>query len=281
MITNPIIVQTIQEAVSLKLRRESIIRKVKNQEEYFILDLAFSYFQKADRNRRNDYRSGYLFFKDEQNKNCLNFYITHSPIMFTFLSNNFDFSTFRQIVKQTKKYRDEHILLYKFKGNKEQIAERKIENFLKEIDIIEENGFAKSLFSKSNQTEKGHGNVFSFCIANKFKESDVEKIIDLTWDLFLWLYPSKPLFSRDASLNRNLKKILRQCEINEIKSLPKKMLMSKCDGQIEGAHIKPHKLGGSDKMENGLWLCNKHHKMTEGKIQGQRSLTTIDVTFIE
>ena len=97
--------------------------------------------------------------------------------------------------------------------------------------------------------------------------------------MFLWLYPSKPLFNRDASLNRNLQKLVRQCEIKAIKNLPKNILTTPCNGQIEGAHIKPHKLGGSDKLENGLWLCNKHHRMTEGKISGQRSLTKIEVTY--
>jgi hypothetical protein len=62
MINTPEIVNDIVKAVSAKLGREAISRKVNNREEYFILDLAFSYFQKADRNRRNDYRSGYLYF---------------------------------------------------------------------------------------------------------------------------------------------------------------------------------------------------------------------------
>jgi hypothetical protein len=59
MITPPQIATAPVETVSEKLGREAIFRKVNNREEYFILDLAFSYFQKADRNKRNDYRSGY------------------------------------------------------------------------------------------------------------------------------------------------------------------------------------------------------------------------------
>jgi hypothetical protein len=59
MIKTPDIVNEIAKTVSEKLGREAIFRKVNNREQYFILDLAFSYFQKADRNRRNDYRSGY------------------------------------------------------------------------------------------------------------------------------------------------------------------------------------------------------------------------------
>jgi hypothetical protein len=79
----PEIVSDIVRAVSDKLGREAISRKVNNREEYFVLDLAFSYFQKADRNRRNDYRGGYLFFeKDEENH--LLFVLAHSPIMTSF-----------------------------------------------------------------------------------------------------------------------------------------------------------------------------------------------------
>ena len=52
MINTPEIVNDIVRAVSEKLGREAILRKVNSREEYFILDLAFSYFQKADRNRR-------------------------------------------------------------------------------------------------------------------------------------------------------------------------------------------------------------------------------------
>lgn len=51
----PAIVVKIRDSVSDKLGREAIVRKVNNRDQYFILDLAFSYFQKADRNRRNDY----------------------------------------------------------------------------------------------------------------------------------------------------------------------------------------------------------------------------------
>lgn len=280
MITNPKVVQKIHQAVSHQLGREATIRKVKNREEYYILDLAFSYFQKADRNQRTGYRSGYLYFKNEHNKNCLVFFIVHSPIMFSFLLHNFDYETFRLIVINTAKYRHEHFLAYKYKGQSNLISEKKLNDFLKSIDIIEENGFAKSLFSKNNSSAlTGLKNIFSFTIATGFKESEVDDIIDLTWELFIWLYPSKPLFNRDASLNRNLKKLQKKCEYTVIKKLPKIILETPCSGQIEGAHIKPHKLGGSDKLENGMWLCNKHHQMTEGKIIGERSIVKTNITY--
>ena len=191
-ITNhPSIVDKILLSVSNKLGREATIRKVKNFDQYFIIDLAFSYFQKADRNRRNDYRSGFLFFKDEKSRNCLLFAVAHTPIMFSFLLNNFDYSFFRQIVINTSKYRDEHFLIFKNKGEKQLLKNDDLDTFLKEIDHLEKTGFAKIAFSKYNSSEKGIGNIFSFGIAKDFEEKDIDKIINLSWELFLWLYPSK------------------------------------------------------------------------------------------
>lgn len=275
----PSIVEKISQAISFKLGREATIRKVKNNDQYFILDLAFSYFQKADRNRRNDYRSGYLFLKDKEGKSCLLFVVAHAPIMFSFLLKNFDYLLFRQLVADTAMFRDKHYLEFTNRRQKQLIIEKSIQEFLVELDKIEVKGFAKTVFARSNSSEKGIGNIFGFEIARGFSENDVDEIIALTWDLFMWLYPSKPLFNRDASLSRSLKKIEKRCEIKSIKNLPKHILNAPCCTQIEGAHIKPHKLGGSDKLENGVWLCNVHHVLTEGKLSGQRTLTGIDVRY--
>lgn len=280
MTSHPKIVDKISQAVSIKLGREATARKVKSLDQYFILDLAFSYFQKADRNRRNDYRSGYLLFKNKEGKNYLLFAVAHTPIMFSFLHNNFDYASLKQIVIDTAKFRDENFLMFKNKKEKQLIAEKDLNNFLNAIDKIEEKGFAKTIFSKDNSPEKGIRNVFSFGIARDFNENEVEEIINLSWNLFLWLYPSKPLFNRDASLNRNLQKIERKCEIKAIKNLPENILATPCEEQIQGAHIKPYKLSGNDKLENGLWLCNKHHSLTEGKISGQRTPKKIEVGYM-
>lgn len=275
----PEIITSIALAVSEKLGRESTIRKVKNSNEYFILDLAFSYFQKADRNRRNDYRSGFLVCINNKGGVSLFFYVTHSPIMFSFLKENFQYEVFRKIIKQTSKFRREHSILFK-KGNSVcSISKHSIHTFLKSIDDLEKDGFARILFSKSNSTGNGLGNIFSVCLSDDLNESNARRLISFAWPLFLWLYPSKPIFKRDASLNRNMKGIVRQCEIKAIKNLPISIVKKDCLGQIEAAHIKPHKDGGSDKMENGIWLCSIHHKMTEGKISGYRTSEKINVSY--
>ena len=96
----------------------------------------------------------------------------------------------------------------------------------------------------------------------------------------MWLYPSKPIFKRNASLNRSLLKVFRQCEIDNVIGIPDEIREKECFGQIEGAHIIPHKNGGSDKLENGLWLCNLHHRLTEGKLEGNRDLKNINAKYM-
>ncbi|MEN6489463.1 MAG: HNH endonuclease signature motif containing protein [Smithella sp.] len=278
MIKTPEIVADIVKAVSEKLGREAISRKVNNREEYFILDLAFSYFQRADRNRRNDYRGGYLFFEKE-GKNHLLFVLAHTPIMTSFFKNNFEYDVFKNIILDTEQYRDEHFLRLKKNSKYERIKTTDIQEFIYRLDKIEENGFARSVFGKDDKGKTGVGNIFVLCLGRGFKQQDISEIISKSWYLFLWLYPSKPVFTRNASLSRNLQKIEAKCEIGKIKNLPQNILSSVCSGQIEAAHIKPYKHGGSDKLSNGLWLCNHHHRITEGKLEGCRGIDTYEVNY--
>ena len=39
--------------------------------------------------------------------------------------------------------------------------------------------------------------------------------------------------------------------------------------------------GGSDQPENGLWLCEYHHRSTEGKLKGKRFKGAITVRLIK
>ncbi len=278
MINTPEIVNDIVSAVSDKLGREAISRKVNNREEYFVLDLAFSYFHKADRNRRNDYRSGYLFF-EKDGLNYLLFVLAHTPIMTSFFKKNFDYEVFKSIIKDTASYRDEHLLRFKKDGINERIKKTNIQEFLHKLDEIEINGFTRSVFGKDTKGKTGVGNIFVLSLGRGFSKIDVSKIIAKSWYLFLWLYPSKPVFTRNAALNRSLKKVEAQCEISKIKNVPQNILSSVCSGQIEAAHIKPHKQGGSDKISNGIWLCNTHHRITEGKLEGCRGIDSFEVNY--
>lgn len=279
MIKPPKTVTAIVGTVSEKLGREAIYRKVNNREEYFILDLAFSYFQKADRNRRNDYRSGYLYLVHKRKKRLL-FALAHTPIMTTFFKNNFNYETFRGIIASTAKYRDEHYLRCKKEGGPdEKFITTDSDTFMNKLDELDTFGFTNSVFAKSKIDKTGVGNIFGVCLACSCKDEDILKAIEESWELFLWLYPSKPVFTRNASLNRKLKKIEVRCEIGKINNIPKNIRRSVCSGQIEAAHIKPHKHGGSDKLSNGIWLCNHHHRVTEGKLEGSRGIDSFEVNY--
>lgn len=270
----------IKNSVSKLLGREAIIRKIINRDQYFILDLAFSYFQKADRNRRNDYRTGYLYYKDKSGANHLIFGMAHSPIMTSFFKANFDYDIFKNILINTSKYRKDHYLKYKVEGKYNTIFTQDSDIFFEELGKLYSSGLNKTIFSKNTAGKTGVGNMFVVEIANNFKPKDIDAIIEDSWELFMWLYPSKPIFKRNASLNRSLDKIKKQCEINNIANLPKNIIKMLCSGQLEAAHILPYKLGGSDKLENGLWLCNTHHRITEGKLEGNRDLKNISVKYI-
>jgi len=226
----PDIVEIIRTIVSEKLGREAIVRKIKNRDEYFILDLAFSYFQKADRNKRNDYRSGYLYLQ-RKDKNYLLFVIAHSPIMITFFSNNFDYGEFRDIVIDTSNYRDEHYIRFSQSSlNKDLIKSDKIDDFLCKLDNLENGSFKKQVFTKSTNKDSKTGNIFVLSLACGFENKDIRDLIDKSWDLFMWLYPTKPIFKRNASLNRSMQKIDKICEINKIDNLPNDIIKSLCSG---------------------------------------------------
>ncbi len=278
MIEPPQIVTAIVETVSAKLGREAIFRKVNSREEYFILDLAFSYFQKADRNRRNDYRSGYLYI-DNKGDNRLLFALAHTPVMSSFFKNNFDYGTFRAIAVKTAKYRVENYLRFSRNGIREVIRTPDIEEFLSKLDELETSGFARVAFNKSKTGKTGVGNLFGLCLADQCNEEEIAEVIEESWDLFLWLYPTRPVFRRSASLNRSLQRIEVKCEIAGIENLPQIVLETPCSGQVEGAHIVPHKHGGSDRLQNGLWLCNVHHRFTEGKLDGTREIDRFEVKY--
>lgn len=275
-----LIVSEIIKAVSSNLGREAIYRRVNSREQYFVLDLAFSYFQKADRNRRNDYRSGYFYYRND-NDDYLLFVLAHSPVMMSFFKNNFNFNIFKDIIISTNQYRVDNYLRIKRDGRQEVIRGKDLKEFLCIIDTIEEAGFANSVFAKSVTGKTGLGNIFGLRLASNINIDIIHEVIEKSWDLFLWLYPSKPLFTRNSSLNRSMHEIDKKCEFCKIGNLPESICNSSCSGQIEGAHIKPYKDGGSDKLSNGVWLCSFHHRITEGKLTGTRGIDSLNVIFKE
>lgn len=287
----PEVVEKIAEVVSHKLGRSAIIRKVNNQDGWYVQDLAFSYFQKADRNHNVGYRAGF-FFGGTDEENVLSFTLVHSPVMANFFRKNFDYTILREILIKTSKYRDKHILVYDgwYRGQKRkanQIQSAQLNEFLEELDDLSIKGFQTLLFPKTISTGKDKskkavaaGNWFDVVLGQGISPRDAAIIIDKSWQLFLWLYPSKPLFKRAASLNRSMRKIEQKCEFLQISNLPEMLRKTPCNGVVQAAHIKAHVHGGSDKAENGLWLCQHHHRLTEQRISGHRTSDKIHVKYI-
>lgn len=133
-------------------------------------------------------------------------------------------------------------------------------SFLEELD---EREFIADLFPKIENQGKGDGsalaagNTFFLLLAQRagsLRPDDVATVVHSSWPLFLCLYPVSAIEQRMASLARSLvtAKLPRKCEYENISGLPDETEISAlCRGAIEGAHIKPHALGGSDRMENG------------------------------
>lgn len=111
-------------------------------------------------------------------------------------------------------------------------------------------------------------------------EERASQIIETAWHLFYCLYPWDSPKRRDDSLRRAMLSKsgpgLLGCEFSKIEG----SCDSECDGSaVQAAHIVPHAHGGSDRFWNGVWLCAKHHRMTEGRVIGGRSRSNpVDLT---
>ena len=283
----PRVAELIHEVLSEKLGRPAILRKVKNRGDSFITDPVFSYIQTADRNRRRDYRLG---FQWEPQYRCLWFYMVHNPIGAETFKQNLDVTDLFEVIRKTASFRSAHKLLFSSKeayrstGNETmEFWSESVNKFQRELRAFDEaHDLKRDLFPKlPNRGKKrttdrawAAGNQFGLLLAtggdNTFDKSTIKKIIDRSWPLFMALYPTQPIFKRDATLARQLKvkDPNKRCNVDHIKRLPKRIKGAKCSGIIDAAHIKPHRLGGSDKSENGIWLCRHHHQLTEGTLKG-------------
>jgi len=283
----PTVAQIIQEVVSEKLGRPAILRTVKNGDNSYILDPVFYYIQTADRNRRRDYRQGFLWAPKHR---CLWFHFVHNPIAAETFKQNLDVFQLFEIIRITARFRSIHNLYFSSRSEfstdhreMKYFYNEDLKSFLKALKEFDDSiGLKADLFPRlpnrgKNRTTEfawSSGNHLSLLLATggavSFDKPTIKKIIDRAWPLFMNLYPSEPIFKRDATLARQLlvKDKLKQCNCHSIERLPKKIKTTACDGPIDAAHIKPHRLGGSDKAENGIWLCRVHHKLTEGKLKG-------------
>jgi hypothetical protein len=255
----------------------------------------FSFVQHGLRKGATGYRVGYFVSLGE---NSLSFYLVHSPVMAQIFKKNLHVSAIAHAVRGCAPFCANPRMMWSSRlarkdGEKWFGIEDNVDEFLSWLDEIDERQFIADLFPRLENQKTGigpskwAGNDFRLLLAeniSSLKAQDAVVIIEATWPLFLCLYPVSAIEQRVASLARNLRsaKIRKECEYARILDNPDESTISSlCRGEIEGAHIKPHSLGGSDRTENGLWLCQYHHRQTEGRLVGSRKGGVLNVRFID
>lgn len=290
-------VQYLVDSVSQALGRPAHCRQVRNRDEWYVCDPVISFIQQGMKRGNTGYRVGYRYDGDD---NSFWFIVVHSPIMAKLFKRNLVLSSLVDVLRSTAKYRCSHRICRSSKqaiqsANKrdyECIESKSMSDFIEKLEMFDEEfGFVEDLFPARANTGKGGGkapvagNTFYVKLADRSQiyrsRVAIERLVDLTWPLFLCLYPIKPIEGRTAGLARKMRArgIEKVCEISSIQSLPES-ISRLCRGAIQGAHIKPDALGGSDQPENGLWLCEYHHRTTEGKLRGTRRADGPDVRFV-
>lgn len=291
----PLIVRRLSEAVGDRLGRPAYCRRVKNRDDWFVTDPVFSFVQHGMKKGTTGYRVGYFF--DSENRTVL-FVLVHSPLMARLFKRNLALPTLLDVVQRTAAYRQSHGVYRSSKlalrggVDGDRIEADSVAEFVGHLrDFDERHGFIQDMFPRVPNQGKGGGaarwagNTFYLYLADveELEESraNVARLVESSWPLFLCLYPVKPIERRTASLARSLRArgIPRVCEFASIRLLPGAGISPLCRGEVQGAHIKPDALGGSDRAENGLWLCEFHHQATEGRLSGSRNGSGVEVVL--
>ncbi len=292
-------VRHLADAVSEKLGRPAHCRKVRNEDEWFVYDPVFSFVQHGMKKGGTGYRVGYNYYGGERS---LWFTLVHSPIMALLFKRNLVVGTLIAVLRQTSKYRDSHQMIWSslaaasdpelrglIRSGSESIDEfvEYLTSYDNEFDLADDLFYERVAKGEDSHKSIRAGNTFILALSDKgsiFDSPDtVAELVKLTWPLFLCLYPVKPIEKRSAALARKMtvRGIPKVCEYPSISFASNPGISPLCRGQVQGAHIKPDARGGSDLAENGLWLCEYHHRSTEGKITGSRDGATINVRFVE
>ena len=285
----------IKEALAERLGRPAATRVAKsNPSEWYVFDPSFSVIQRGVGSSSRGYRSGI-----QVSNRDVSFYNVHSRTPARLLKTNLKQHP-EAIISAAEKcihLRDYHYLHFSSRRVSRQTGGKKWADTVRIIESPEWKDFkkeieddlsdiVKDLFPELPSAGKaGTGdavrgsdfclfladyNQIEFAITDKLAAKRAAEVIDAAWHLFACLYPWESPKKRDASLRRAMLSSpgLCECEYERIANVPK----SDCDGSaVEAAHIIPYARGGSDRAWNGIWLCNKHHRATEGKISGRRS----------
>ena len=292
----PDAVMTLANTLESKLGRPSYVRQVRSRNEWFVTDPMFSFVQHGMRKGVTGYRVGFFYSAATDD---IAFYLVHSPIMAQLFKKNLRLPSLIHVATETAFLRSRSILSWSSRSARRQgkkwtfVEETSVEDFVEVLhDVDSAHGFVSDLFPRieNQKTGKGPatwaGNDFFLLLAegvSALNNDRLASVVELSWPLFVCLYPIFAIEQRVASLARNLaaSKLPKKCEYCRIADRPSESEISiLCRGEIEGAHIKPHSLGGTDRMENGLWLCQYHHRETEGRLVGSRNAGTLNVRFV-
>jgi hypothetical protein len=265
----PRIVERLTDAVGEKLGRPAYCRKVLNPNDWYISDPVFSSVQHGMKKGATGYRIGYrvdlgqkVVFSD----------LVHSPVIALLFKRNLVFSSLIQMIQATAHWRRLHWIYRSSKlavrsdRDGQSLEADSLSDFVALLEEFDHtHGFIGDMFPKRRNTGKGAGqapvagNTFYLLLADRLtplhSRAGIDQFVEASWLLFLCLYPIRPIEGRSASLARNMRRrgIPQVCEFPFIR-LPEGVAISPlCRGAIQGAHIKPDSVGGSDRAENGIW----------------------------
>ena len=296
----------LKDALAARLGRPATTRVAKGRHsEWYIYDPCFSYIQRGVGKSNKGYRSGIQVCDGD-----ISFFNVHSRMPAKRLRRNLKQrpEAIISAAEGSLHLRNYHYLHYSSRKVSRQTGAKSWKDTVRVIqspkwkdfkDEIEESlsGLVNDLFpelpsiGKAGTGQAVRGSDFCLLLADydriEFAGIDrlavqrAEAVIDAAWHLFSCLYPWEPQRKRDASLRRAMLSSpgLCNCEYERIAGVPK----TACDGSaVEAAHVIPYARGGSDRAWNGVWLCSKHHRATEGKLSGRRSghdLSEVHVRF--
>jgi len=297
----------LQEALAERMGRPAAIRAVKsNTSQWYISDPSFSVIQRGTGSNPRGHRSGIFVDNDE-----ISFHNVHSRTPALLLRRNLLQQPEALLIasERTRHLREYHYLHFSSRAASRASGGKKWDDTVKIIESSSWDEFKQQISTdpcalvrdmfpelpSAGKVGTGvpvRGSDFYLLLAD-YRKIELEKsdeaaarrateVIDAAWNLFACLYPWDSPRARDASLRRAMlsKPGLLDCEYNKIKDSD----CSDCDGSaVQAAHIVPHARGGSDRYWNGMWLCSKHHRMTEGRVKGSRSRSNpleLDVRLI-
>jgi 5-methylcytosine-specific restriction endonuclease McrA len=288
-------VSFLQDALAERLGRPAAIRAPKNDpSQWYLFDPCFSAIQRGIGSSSRDYRSGIHIMDNE-----IRFYNAHSRSSAKLLRANLlqRPEALLNAAEKTLHLRRHHLLYFSSRSRSRKAVGKSWEDTVRVIESaiwkefkaqLEKNprGLVLDMFpelpsaGKIGTGEAVRGSDFCLVLAGyhriEYAKSDEAaaarafQVIDAAWHLFACLYPWDSPKRRDASLRRAMlsKPGLLECEYSKIANVSD----SECDSlDVQAAHIVPHAHGGSDRYWNGMWLCAKHHRMTEGRVAGSRS----------